>query len=162
MARALGIALPISLKHSIEICDFIRGKKLQTAKKILEDVIAKKRAIPFKRFTEGSGHKKGISSGKYPVKASREILKLLNSVEANAKDKNLDVDDLVIIHIVAKKGYSRMRYGRRPWREAKSTHIEVYVKEERNKKQEKEIKKEIKKQKEIKTSKGKKEEKKND
>jgi ribosomal protein L22 len=59
MAKARGISLGISSKQSMEVCSFIRGKKLAAAKRMLEDVIAMKRAVPFKRFNHNIGHRRG-------------------------------------------------------------------------------------------------------
>ena len=90
IAKASGMSLPISTKQSIEICNFIRNKTLEKAKAILERVLEKKEAIPFKRFGSDTGHKRGaIGAGRYPQKTAKEILKVLDSVEANAQAKGL-------------------------------------------------------------------------
>lgn len=55
-AKALGRSLKISPKHAVEICNRIRGMKVENAKNYLEDVIEMKKAVPlpilcdFKRF----------------------------------------------------------------------------------------------------------------
>ncbi|MBI1969717.1 50S ribosomal protein L22 [Candidatus Woesearchaeota archaeon] len=137
MARALGRDLSISTKQSIEICNYLRKRKLQDAKQILEDVIQLKRAIPFKRFTERAGHKPGsMGSGKYPIKASKTLLKLLQSVEANAQQKGLNTANLVITHINAHGAGKAWHYGRRMRREMKRTHVEIVVEERRGKEEE--------------------------
>ncbi len=129
IAKASGTSLPVSTKQSIEICNFIRNKKLEKAKAILERVIEKKEAIPFKRFGSDTGHKKGaIGAGRYPQKTAKEILKLLNSVEANAQIKGLNPDDLKIIQLIANKASAPWRFGRKRRRKAKRTHIEIIVK----------------------------------
>ncbi len=142
-ARAVGLLLPISAKQGIEICNFIRGKDIQKARDTLNEVIDMKKPIPFTRFTEGAGHKHGIGPGKYPVKACREILKLVNLVEANAQHNGLDTSSLVIIHACAKKGPKSWHYGRQSRIAMKRTHIEIVVEEKEIKK--KEVKKETKK-----------------
>ena len=142
-ARAVGLLSPISTKQGVEICNFIRGKKLEKARGILNEVIDMKRPVPFKRFTEGAGHKHGIGPGKYPIKACREILKLVNLVEANAQHKGLDTSSLKIVHICAKKGPKSWHYGRQSRIAMKRTHVEIVVEEREIKK--KEVKKEIKK-----------------
>lgn len=127
MARAVGRALSISYKHAIEISNYIKGKKLSVAQELLEKAIKKEKPIPFKRFTEGAGHKKGnIMAGKYVVKAATEILKLLREVEANASAKGFY--DPLIIYIAAKKASSPYHYGRHYGREMKRTNVEVIVK----------------------------------
>lgn len=129
MARALGISLPISFKQSIEICNFIRNKDVNYAKGVLSEVIDHKRAIPFKRFNKDMGHKKRVGPGRYPKKASTEILNLINHVEANAQFKGLNTANLVITHINANKGSKVMHFGRKRSREAKRTNIEIAVQE---------------------------------
>lgn len=127
MARAKVIALPISTKQAIEVCKFVKKfKDLDKAITIVEEVIAKKRAVPFTRFTEGAGHKPGIGSGKYPVKVSKYLLKLLLEVKANALAKGLE--SLQIIHLAANKASRPYKYGRFTRRQAKRTHLEVVVK----------------------------------
>ena len=134
-AKAIGLSLPISTRQSIEICSFIRGKKLQDAKKILESVLKKKTVIPFKRFTNGLGHKPGIASGRYPQNASEQILKMLKSVEANAQFKGLSTADLIIKHISANRASKSWHYGRIRGRQMKRTNVEVVVEERKQKKE---------------------------
>lgn len=134
MAKAVGRDLPISTKQSIEICSFIRGKNLQKAKELLLEVIRMKTPVPFRRFTEGAGHKKGnIASGRYPMKASNEILNLLNSLEANAQQKGLDTSNLVLKHLCANQASRPPRYGRIRGRTAKRSHIEIVAVESERK-----------------------------
>ena len=150
IAKASGMSLPISTKQSIEVCNFLRNKTLEKAKAILERVLEKKEAIPFKRFGSDTGHKRGpIGAGRYPQKTAKEILKVLNSVESNAQLKGLNPDDLKIIQLIANKASTPWRFGRKRRRKAKRTHIEIIVKSKEIKSKV-ETKKEIKKDKEIK------------
>ncbi len=127
-AKVFGSSLPISRKHSFAICKALRKMALPKAKKYMEAVISKKQAIPFTRFTNGLGHRPGMAAGRYPIKACSHILKLLNSVEANAQFKGLSTANLILKHIVAQKASSVLRSGRQR-REAKRTHIEIVVEE---------------------------------
>ncbi len=104
--------MPISFKHAVEICRFIKGRKISEAKKILEEVIALKRPIPFKRYKKKVAHKNidGWYAGRYPQKACKYILKILKNLEANAEYKGLDVDKLVIVHAEAKMGRKIKKY----------------------------------------------------
>lgn len=154
-AAAVGRSLPISTKQAIEICAFIRERKLEMAKKLLTGVLNEKTAIPFKRFTDGIGHKKGkMAGGRYPKKACAEILKMLNSAQANAQFKGLSSADLVIRHINAQRAAKAWHYGRRRT-QAKRTTVEIVLTEaeETGKKKEKaaEEKKEAPKKEEAKT-----------
>jgi len=150
MARAIGISMAISIKQSIEICNFIRNKNIGKAKNVLNDVIAKKQFIPFKRFNSDIGHKKGGrgGAGRYPKKASKEILDLISQVEANAQFKGLSTANLVITHLIANKAATVTRFGRKRSRKAKRTNIEIVVQEK--KATLKEIKEKVEKKKEDK------------
>lgn len=115
--------LPLSWKFSVEIGNFIRHKDLKKSKVLLENVIVKKTAVPFKRFNRDLGHKPGISAGRFPVKASETILKLLESLEANAENKSLDTNKLIISEFMANKGNATWHPGRKRRRRMKRCHI---------------------------------------
>ena len=127
MARVLGRALPISFKQSVEICSLIRDRDLSYAKDALSKIVEHKKAVPFRRFRHNIGHKTKIGPGRYPERASNEILKLMNSVEANAQFKGLNTANLVITHINANEAGKVMRAGRKRSRKAKRTNIEIVV-----------------------------------
>lgn len=132
-AKAIGRNLGISTKYAIEICAYLRGKKINKAKAILERVLEKKEAIPFKRFTDGVGHRPGnLTSGRYPVKASKAVLELIKSAEANATNKGL-AGELIIKELRANKAASPMRGGRQSRREIKRTHVYITVAEAKKK-----------------------------
>ena len=126
VARALN--LPISTKHCVEICRSLRFKDVSYAKKFLEEVSVLQRAVPYKKFLQDTGHKAGMSSGRYPQKAAKEILRLLKSVEANAQAKGLDTSNLKIIKLLANKAPIPFSGGRHRTG-TKRTHVEVEVRE---------------------------------
>jgi len=134
MARIVGNSLSISTKASIEICNNLRNKTVGRAKTILKDAMNLRVPILFTRFTNGAGHKRGIGAGKYPVNAAKEILKIIEAVEANAQFKGLNTSNLQICHISAQNAGNVWRYGRHRRRKMKRTHIEVVVKEGEKKK----------------------------
>jgi len=112
LAKGMGVGLNMSFKHSVTVCDRVRNMELSKAINLLELVILKERAIPFKRFRTGVGHRKGDGKetiAKYPKKAASEILKVLRNVEANADYKGLDTEKLKLTHIEAHKGARRRR-----------------------------------------------------
>lgn len=118
--------LPISTKQTIEIAGFIRGKNLKKAKSLLSQVLEKKIAVPFKRYNRDVGHKPGkIAAGRYPKKATEHILILLNSLEANAENKGLNVDNLKISEIMVNKGSNQWHYGRMRRRKMKRTNVKI-------------------------------------
>jgi len=129
MARSAISAASVSTKHCVEIANALRGKKVDRAKTILDDAINLKKAIPYLRFKKGVGHKKGIGPGRYPVKASTEVLVALNTCEANALSKGLNTDGLKIIHISAHMASRPWHYGRARRRKMKRTNIEIVLEE---------------------------------
>lgn len=150
MARAVGREMSISTKQSIEICSFLRDKNIEMAKSILNEAVLIKKPIPFKRFTNGVGHRRGMASGRYCPKACGEILALIESAEINAQQKGIDTSSLVFAHISAQKAAKSMRYSRHSGRRAKNTHIEVVLKEGAEQEKKKEKRKEKGKEKENK------------
>ena len=129
MARALGVALPISFKQSYEVCNFIRNKKVAEAKKMLQEVIEKKRAVPYRRYNFDLGHKKKIGPGRFPEKTSTELLNLIQSAEANAQFKGMNTSNLAIVHISAHKASKAWHYGRKSRRKMKRTNVEIVLQE---------------------------------
>ncbi len=142
-AKAMGISLPISTKQAVEICSFLRGKTIEQGKNILANVIDKKAAIPFKRYNRDMGHKTGMAAGRYPKKASSHILKLLESVEANAQNKGL-APPFKITKILANKAAKQFHYGRHLRTKMKKTHVEIVVEETKIEKKIKKTKKWLK------------------
>jgi len=151
IAKAVAKDVGISTKMAVEVCSLIRNKKLEQAKNILKKVIEKKQAVPFKRYNKHLAHKTKIGPGRYPEKASKEILKLLEQAEANAQFKGLSTADLIILHIKADKASTPWHFGRKRRRKMKRTHVEVVVKEkiEETKKEEKVEKSEEKKEEKV-------------
>ncbi len=138
MARAQGIALPVSFKQSVEVCRFIKNKEYKYALRLLEGVTEMKNPVPYRTFNRGgTGHKKGMGPGRYPIKASTYVIKLLKSAYANARQKGLDTESLIVKAAVAKKGPKTFHYGRKRGTKAKRTHIEVVVEAVKKKAEEK-------------------------
>ena len=131
MSRAQGIGLAISQKQGIEICNMIREKNVSKVKGMLREVIEKKRVVPFKRFNKDMGHKKKIGPGRYPIKSSMVILKLIESAEANAQFKGLNTSNLIIRHICTNQAGKSMHFGRKTRRRMKRTNVEVVLEEQK-------------------------------
>jgi large subunit ribosomal protein L22 len=134
-ASAYGRDLPVSTKTSIEMCSFLKGRSIEDATKILERVLIFKQAIPFRRFNDGVGHRRGkIGPGRYPQKLTSIMLKLLKNVKANAETKGLS-DSLKLVHMCAHKAATPFHQGRQRRRAMKRTHIELVVKDVSTKKE---------------------------
>jgi large subunit ribosomal protein L22 len=127
----------ISPKAAREVCEAIRNMSLDGARRYLQAVIEKKSSVPYRRHKKEVPHRRGIEgwyAGRYPVKAARQILKVLNALEANADDKGLDIERLTIVHAAAQKGRLIKRYiprafGRSSPRNDILCHVELAVKE---------------------------------
>ena len=143
MARAAGMALPISFKQSVEICKFIKNRNVNDAKKMLQKVIFKKISVPFTRYNHDLSHKKKIGPGRYPEKASEWFIRIIEDVEANAQFKGINTSNLVITHISAHKAGKAWHYGRKSRRKMKRTNIEIFVEEKAKKSEDKIIKAKI-------------------
>jgi len=136
-AIASGRDLRISFKHAVEVCNSIRGLPLKKAKELLEDVIDMKRPIPFRRFHKKVPHHKGGGKWPYarwPVKAAKAILEVLENAEANAEYKGLDTERLWVVHAAAHKGgkiekYIYRAFGRRTPYFQHLVHVEVALEE---------------------------------
>ncbi len=115
--KAAGIGLPISTKRSIMVCKKINKLELEKAKNFLEDMISGKREIERKHFT----------------KTCKEILKILESGEKNAKYSGMEYP--LIKTICAEKGAKRLRMKRRRsfGSSIKNTNIKLILKEGKKK-----------------------------
>lgn len=121
----------ISPKHAREICKSIKGMTLTKARKFLQDVIAKRVAVPFRRYHLQVSHKSstnGYVAGRYPVKAAEVFLKLLDNLENNASFKGMDVEKVVIVHANAYKGLTIKDYVPRAFgRSSPNFHVLVHI-----------------------------------
>jgi len=103
----MGMELHISPKHAREICRTLRGMRANLARDYLEDVIALKRPVPFKRYRRNVAHRHGLvkaDAGRYPEKAAKAVLVVLDNALANAEYKGLESDKLRIYHAGTLKG----------------------------------------------------------
>ncbi len=119
-----GKDLPLSYKTSGAICRFIKNKNPQKAIELLELVIQKKIAVPYRGE---SAHKKnqrnGYARAQYPEKTSGYFIKLLKSLIANAKNSNMDTEKIIITLAKANKAAvpmrgTRMGFGRKRFKRA--------------------------------------------
>ena len=138
IARAKANELNMSPKHSIEIATFIRHQRVNEAIAYLKDVVGLKKAVPFRRFNRNVAHKRGLpgnwDAGRYPVKASKEYIRVLESVKKNAEYIGLDADNLEIIHVSANRGRAQKSFfpramGRASPKVRETVNIEIVVRE---------------------------------
>jgi large subunit ribosomal protein L22 len=134
VARARGSELPISPKKTYEVLNAIRGLPLDRARRMLEDAVALKKAIPFRRYNQETAHHTGVGPGRYAVKVAKNVLQILKNAEENAEYDSLDTDRLYVK--VAASGRGRIRKASMPraqgrataWNE-QTTNIEIVLAE---------------------------------
>lgn len=135
--RASGREVDASPKSAREVCKTIKGMTIAQAKNFLENVIAKKQVVPFRRHTKEVPHKRSqfkFHVGRYPVKAAREVLKVIGNLEANAEFKGLDTEKMILLHAATMRGmkikrYMPRAYGRSSPKFNTLIHIEMVGKE---------------------------------
>jgi len=131
--RASSRETDISHKHAREVCVAIKGMYLNKAKEYLENVVALKQPVPYRRYKNEVAHRsqlQGFPAGRYPVKTAKEVLRLLDNLEANAEYKGMDLDRLAIVHASAYPGVKIRRftpraYGRNSPKYNSLVHIEI-------------------------------------
>lgn len=128
-----GMNLSVSTKHSVAICNYIWGKNIDEAILMLEEVEKFKKPIPMRGEIP---HRRGkIMSGRYPIRAVQEFIKLLRSLKANAMINELEVEKYVIFckADVAPRPYKR--FGRARFKRTHATlKLILPVKKARRKK----------------------------
>ena len=114
----------MSHKHSKAIAREIKGKTAADAVEYLEAVVNEERSVPFKSHNSGVGHRKDIEgwdAGRYPNKASKAFLDLLENGINNADHQGFDGESMTIAHVAAHKvgespGRKPRAFGRAsPW-----------------------------------------------
>ena len=138
VAKAKANELNMSPKQSIEIATFIRHQRVNDAIAYLNEVVKLKKAIPFRRFNRNVAHKRGLpgnwDAGRYPVKASKAYIRILESAKKNAEYLGLDTENLEIIHASANRGRAQKAFfpramGRATPKVRESVNVEVVVRE---------------------------------
>ena len=113
-------SLPISTKHSIAVCKFIKGKGIEKAIADLKNVILLKKPVPMKGEIP---HRKGMMSGRYPKKTAEYFIKLLKGLSANANVNGLETP--VISKAIA--NLASRPYGKFGRVRKKRTHLKIIV-----------------------------------
>jgi len=103
-----GKNLSVSLKYAVALCNFIKRKKIDDAISDLEKVLRFKKAVPMKGEI---AHKKGIMSGRYPIKGSKIFIRLLKNLKSNALFKGLEIEKCVIVAKADKAPRPYKRFG---------------------------------------------------
>lgn len=134
-ARVIGRELPVPWKKSVELARAIRGRTVEQARDYLERVVALKQPVRFRRFNRWVGHKSGVGPARYPVKAAKYFLRVLESAVGNAEFTGKEDPDAMVLRTVnAHKGTiiksSRPRaYGRSGAWNRDTVNLEIVLEE---------------------------------
>merc|ERR1719453_149259 len=112
--KARGSDLRVHFKNTRESAQAIKGMPLKKAKKFLEDVLAHKQTIAFRRFMGGvvrhaQAKNVGSTQSRWPTKSVVFLQSLLRNAESNAEVKGLDLDLLYISHIQVNQAQGQRR-----------------------------------------------------
>ena len=91
-----GKDLHISTKEAADVCSMIRRRNIDSAIKMIEEVIAFKRVVHMNKREVPHQHGKGVMAGRYPINAAKEFLRLLKLLKANALHNELEFEKYVI------------------------------------------------------------------
>jgi len=84
-----GRNLNVSKKHAVAVCNFIKGKDVDVAINLLTEVEKLKKPVPMRGEIP---HRKGIMSGRYPIKTASIFIRLLRSLKSNAISNELELE----------------------------------------------------------------------
>jgi len=139
IAKAILKNQPISTKFSVELARELKGKRVDKAERFLKEVMTMESFLPLRKYRKKVGHRRGnsvssVKTGRYPIKAAKVFLGLLDTVKANADYKGLDSENLIITHLFASMGFRRISHQHQgrisgKMRRKKATHIEIVVRE---------------------------------
>ncbi|BCS90817.1 MAG: 50S ribosomal protein L22 [Candidatus Micrarchaeota archaeon] len=105
-----------SYKDLVAICDNIKGLTVKSAIDLLNEVIAMKRPLYYRTHNKKLGHRHELNGkkGRWPVKESKLMIKILKNAMANAKNKGYTQEEaelMKIVHASANKdGMSPRKY----------------------------------------------------
>ncbi len=134
VARARGVELPISPKKAYEVLNAIRGLPLDRARGVLEDAIALRHTIPFRRYNQETAHHRGSGPGRYATKVAKNVLKVLENAKENAEYDGLDEDRLFVKVAASSRGQIRKAmmpraHGRSTAWNEQTTNVEIVLAE---------------------------------
>ncbi|XP_031621656.1 60S ribosomal protein L17 [Contarinia nasturtii] len=137
--KSRGSNLRVHFKNTHEAAQAIKKMPLRRAQRFLKNVVDKKECVPYRNFNGGVGRcaqakQWGTTQGRWPKKSADFLLQLLKNAESNAEYKGLDVDRLVIDHILVNRAPCLRRrtyraHGRINPYMSSPCHIEVILSE---------------------------------
>lgn len=94
-----------SFKDLSAVGTAIRYRRVPVSLQVLDEIIASKRAVEYRRYNAhmGSRHELGGKKGRFPKKCAALVKKVLVNAAANASAKGLDPEGMFVIHFAANK-----------------------------------------------------------
>ncbi|MCJ7490057.1 MAG: 50S ribosomal protein L22 [Thermoplasmata archaeon] len=133
-SKAIGKEVSVSPKHCREVCKMLKGMNIEQVRTYLQGVADLKTPVPYSRFKLYLSPKPKVGPARYPVKAAKAILAVIESARSNAEYKGLDADNMKVKWATANRGritqgYMPRAFGRStPWNE-QTTNIEIILEE---------------------------------
>ncbi len=132
-AKARVEGVNASYKDLAAVCYNIRRRGAENAVAFLEKASVGKQAIKYPSWNTKMGHRRelGGQKGKWPAKEAGIVLDCLKSAIANAKEKGLS-EELIVMHACANKKAINMRYaskGRRNVSKLETARVEIVLRE---------------------------------
>jgi len=96
--------LRVHFKNTYETAKAVKGMLLHKAQAYLQQVLEHERCVPFTKFDGATGRtgqakEWGLTHGRWPEKSVKIVLGLLTNLKANAEQKRLNVENLVIANV---------------------------------------------------------------
>lgn len=133
-SKAIGKEVSVSPKHCREVCKMLKGMNIEQVRTYLQGVADLKTPVPYSRFKLYLSPKPKVGPARYPVKAAKAILAVIESARSNAEYKGLDADNMKVKWATANRGritqgHMPRAFGRStPWNE-QTTNIEIILEE---------------------------------
>lgn len=128
-AHAKGDGLRASLKHTMYLSKFVKGKSIDQALTDLNDVLGFRRVVPFKGEIPHRSAP-GVMSGRYPQAATKEFIRVLKNLKGNAIANGLELEQTRIYFASPSWAFRPMRRG---GRKAKRVNLVVKAREVKEK-----------------------------
>ena len=133
VAKARVEGVNASYKDLAAVCYNIRRRGADNAVAFLEKASVGKQAIKYPSWNTKMGHRRelGGQKGRWPAKEAAIVLGCLKSAIANAKEKGLS-EELIVMHACANKKGIFMRYaskGRRNVSKMETARVEIVLRE---------------------------------
>ncbi|KAI5186103.1 large subunit ribosomal protein L17e [Nematocida homosporus] len=93
----------ISYKNTHQTVTILRGMWLTSAIKYMDDVLARQRCIPMRKYNGGVPRRAqakefGVLQGRWPEKSVTQVKSILKSMQKTAVHKGLDASKMKIMH----------------------------------------------------------------